>query len=251
MFTAIVMKEARENRWKWLLFGAILLATAILAQVLHGSIVGLVGDLGNSKLTNQLQSQLADPMLYHWGNWYGKNLYQMTTVFAVLSGMAAVAGEVSRGTAPFLFTRPISRQGILWAKVLGGYGPIAITMTVCSFLVLVVARVGGMSLPIRFLSGLPMSLLGALVLYLLAVLASAFFDDQVKAGAAAAALMVLFALPGFFAKTAEYSIFRQMSGPSLLAGEPWPAGVALLLLAVSAGLFSLIALVLRRREFSR
>lgn len=252
MWTAIMSKEVREGRWKWITFASILLGTAILAQVMYTTLTGFSDQLGGTTpLTAQLQRQLADPLLYHWGNWYAKNLFQMTAIFSALMGMSAIAGEVSRGTAPYLFARPLDRTAILAAKVLAGYGTIALVMILTTVLVPIVARMGGMDLPSRFLSGLPMALIGALVLYLIAVTASALLDDPVKAGAAAGLAMALLSVPGFFRDWAQFSIFRQMSGLAVLSGEPYPLVPALILLGGAAGLFAVAAGVLRRKEFTR
>lgn len=254
MWTAVCKKELRETRWKWLCYAGLLVAVAVLAQAMHGLMQDILGDLGapgGSALLQAMLHQLDDPFLYHWSNWYAKNLYQMTTLFAILLGMSTVAGEVARGTAAFLFTRPLARTAVLSAKIAGGYGAMATMMVATTLIAMGVAYLGGMALPARFLSGLPIALLGGLVLYLLSVIASILIDDVVKAGAAAAAVMTVLAIPGWVRGWEIYSIYRQMAGVPVLLGEPWPVVPALVLAAAAMGLFALAAEMLKRKEFTR
>lgn len=254
MWTAVARKELRENRWKWLTLSGVLIATAILAQVMLGPLAEILTGVQGGEMAPLLEAmrqQMSDPLRYFWSNWYAKNLYQMITIFSILMGMSTIAGEVSRGTAAFLFTRPMTRRLVLSAKIAAGYGVMATVVIGTTLVTMLIAQMGDTPLPARFLLGLPMALHGGLVLYLIAVILSILVDDPVKAGASAAVVMMMLSVPGWIKGWGAYSIFRQMAGIPILLAEPWPVVPALILTGAAVLGYVVAVTLLNRKEFTR
>ena len=232
---AVASKEWRENAWKLAIGGGVAGALAVLVPVAYDLLapllqgVELPGALGEA-----VKRQLGDFRTYLWINWYGKNLYQVLAVLAILLGMGTVAGEVSRRTSAFLLSRPLRRETVLRSKALVGLAGLAGVAAGSTAVLVAASALAGYPVdPAWFLAGLPLAVAGSWAVYALAVYASTMFDEPLKAGAAAFVVVLALGLPGWFRSTRVLSPFYHMKGLAVLEGAPaaWPGGLSLLLLA--------------------
>ncbi len=106
---ALLFKEMREGRWKYLIAAAVLVALGVSIPVMYNFVVDMLNTLMQDDAVPPALLELVSPELlelstYLWGNWHMKNLYQAMVVIALVFGSGTIAGEFSRGTAQFLFS---------------------------------------------------------------------------------------------------------------------------------------------------
>ncbi|WP_031517873.1 ABC transporter permease [Desulfofalx alkaliphila] len=251
IYKALIKKELMENRWKyaviliWLLaFGSTLFLSFKWLGDLLQSLTGL-----EAELTNKLMgAMMEDFALYAWANWYGKTFYQSLVLFAIILGMSNIAGEVGRGTASFVFTKPLSRREIFFTKYATGGLGLALVITVSTFAAWLASQFYGEALSLSFLTGIPMAFAGSLVIYSIAVYWSVVFDDQIKAGVAAALTAFVISIPGWFGSTAFLSVFVHMRGwPIYLGQDEWLMPLLAMLL-ISGAIYYLGLRALEKKE---
>jgi len=249
--SVLVGKELRQVRWVlWvglavtLVFGLSLPYFYRFMARMAPSLGMLPGDLGEL-----FRQQLADYRVYLWANWYAKNLYQNLTVIALILGAGAVAGERSRGTLPFLLTLPVTRRQVITAKVVAGAAVLAACTVVPTLAVWASSPwLGGQRAFGTFLLGMPTAWAGALVVLAVAMLASVFTEDVVKAGIAATVACLVLAVPGWFRSSYRLSIFWHMKGFPIVMGQGFPWVSLLVLLALAFLLLWAGAVLVARRD---
>ncbi|MDI6893877.1 MAG: ABC transporter permease subunit [Bacillota bacterium] len=235
----LVEKELRQVRWVlWVGLGLTLLVGLSLPYFYRflSRIAGAGAMLPG--LSGEILRQLADFRVYLWANWYGKNLYQNLTVIALVLGAGALAGERARGTLPFLLTLPVSRRQAVAAKVMAGAVVLALCTVIPTLGVWAASPwLGGESAPEGFLLGMPLAWAGSLVVLGVAVLASVFAHDGVRAGVGAGVVCLALAVPGWFRSTFFLSFFWHMKAFAIMAGPGFPWASLLVLLGAALVLF--------------
>jgi len=254
---ALAWKELRENRWKYVVGAAVLiavaLAVALLFDFVREMLENLLGGPGTGVLPPALdriiQAQFSNYFIYAWINWYGKNLYQVLAILAIVLGMGLVAAESTNKTLSFLLTRPVSRRRVLVVKLGVGAAALAVIIAVSSLTVVLASQLTGHQVPVgRFMLGTLGAWAGATLIFTVAALMSVLFSDQVKAGLAAAVVAAIMSVPSWIPSLRWLSVFRRMQGLSAMAlGEPdWTAFAVML--AVSFGLALAAVYLFERRD---
>lgn len=228
---ALLKKELRETAWKHALALAVLSAMGIMLPFAFDWLGKLQVEIGGV-LGEAYRRQMSDFTLYMWANWYGKNLYQILVIYAVVVGMAQLAGETARHTAGFLFSKPLGREAIYRSKFMAGAAAMLAVTAIATSLAYLAAFAAGKWLPDLFLAGLVVNVAGLLLIYSLALMFSVLFDDQLKAGAAALGSALALGIPGWIPGWSMYSIYRQMHAWPVYTGDSFQLGaVAIMLLA--------------------
>ncbi len=241
----------RENRWKVWSYAAVLLVTAAitaftfnyLGQMLQGAPVPKWAQ-------GQLAAQLAAYPGYAWANWFGKNLYQMATLYLILFGMTAVASEVSRRTSSFLWSKPVPRGTVLFSKWLSSAAVYAVITVLGTLLLYPLSLAAGHGYAIgRHLAALPLVIATGLVVLSLTYVFSVLLDDAVKAGGATALALLFLSLPSWFQKTRHWSLFYYFTaGPVAEDGSPhW--GFVFLMVVLAAAVYAVAQRLLERKDF--
>lgn len=246
---AVIRKEVRESAWKlWLGVGLLILFGGMLGpmfELLGGVLPPGILELLPAWLRGPLGDMLGDYQTYLWYNWYGKNLYQMMTLFAVVFGAGIVAGEVSHRTSGFLHSKPVGRAAVLYAK----YG-VALGVLWAAALAGTAAAVAGSVYaghPVdigRFLLGLPAALAGTAAVLAVVLVASVSARESMKAAALGAVWLLALSTASVVRPLRPFSLFVRMAGGrTALTGQvEWVAvlvmfGAAALLLGVASRLF--------------
>jgi len=256
---ALAWKELRENRWKYVVGTVILiavaLAVALLFDFVREMLEGLLGGPGTGVLPPALdriiQAQFSNYFIYAWSNWYGKNLYQIMAILAIVLGMGLVAAESTNRTLSFLLTRPVSRRRVLLVKLGVGVAALAVIVAVSSLTVVLASRLTGHYVPFGpFMLGAMGAWAGSTLIFTLAALMSILFSDQVKAGLAATVVAAIMSIPSWIPSLRWLSVFRRMQGFSaMMLGEPDWSGFAVML-TFSAGIALAAVYLFERRDIT-
>jgi len=236
---AIVRKEARESVWKLLLAGLLL----IVVGASLGPMYGLLGSLLPPGVLEMLPEWLKGPLMqqihsyniYIWANWYGKNLYQMLTLFSVVFGAGLLAGEVSRGTAGFLFSKPVRRTQVLRTKYAVALGVLAASAVAGTLAAAIASSISGHPVDVLwFLSGLPAALAATALLLSITLVSSVVSRDTVKAAAMAFVVFMAISATAFVRPLRWLWVFGHMTAVRTLASGriDWAAVAGMLLAAL-------------------
>ncbi len=226
---ALMKKELRETAWKHVLALAVLSAIGVTLPFVFDWLGKFQVEIGGA-LGEAYRRQMSDFTLYMWANWYGKNLYQMLVIYAVVVGMAQLAGESARRTAGFLFSKPLGREAIYRTKFIAGASAMIAVMTVATGLTYLAVFAAGKEVPVLFMAGLVVNAAGLLLIYSLALMFSVLFDDQLKAGAAAFGTALVLGIPGWIPGWGMYSIYRQMHAWPVYTGDGFQLGAIVIML---------------------
>lgn len=251
---ALLFKEMREGRWKYFIAAAVLIVLGVSIPLLYHLVGDMLGQLmGDDSippaLLELLPSDLMEMSTYLWSNWHAKNLYQAMVIIALIFGSGTVAGEFSRGTAQFLFSRAVPRKSVVLVKT----GVDLVGMALAALLGTMALDIGaravhGFAVPGTFYAGLVPVMAGAAFVYGLALLASTRIDDPVKAGVAAAVAAALLSIPTFVPAWRNWSVYVHMTGRALLETGTFPWVAVLVIAALAAVLVAAAAESLRRRD---
>ncbi len=245
-----------ETRWRFVVgmlllmcFGAVVVLTHPLLQQMKVEIPNLPGSLADN--VREAFALMSTYDGYVWSQWFGKNLLQFWTLFAVLLGAGGLATEASRGTALWTLSLPVTRRRLLGVRAgLGAIELLALAV-VPSLLVWALSPFVGQSYPLAdVLAYSLMTFVGGMFFYGLAFLLSTLFGDQLKPILTAMAVSIAMGLLSLFDKRlAGYSVYNVMSGQRYFAeGVPPWAGMAVCL-ALAALMFYVSLRVLERRDF--
>ncbi len=229
-------KELREARWKWIIGGGALLVTALLLPFGFDILRSFLSDAPPlpEAWGSLVSSQLGDYTTYLWMNWYGKNLFQLVVVIAVLLGAAPLAGERSRRSMEFLLSQPISRATIFQTKYVSGLTLLWSIIIVTTVAMGPSSAAAGHSLDLlRFIRGLPVTLAGASLFYAISWVYSALLSEEIKAvlagGATCAALIVI----GWIPALKPVSLSNHLAAAQTLQSNDIRWDVTLVLLGLS------------------
>jgi hypothetical protein len=249
-------KSWLETRWRFVL--ALLLGAAFssLTVLAHPSLKSLQVDIAQvpepfRELAERGMTLAGTYPGYVWSQWFGKNLLNVWTFFAVLIGVGGVVTEASRGSALWTLSLPVSRSRLLGTRAFVGALELLALALVPSLLIPVLSPAVGQDYPVREALVYPlMAYAGGMVFYTFSLLLSTVFEEQLKPviiGLGVAFGMSLVTL--FSRRAADYSVFRVMSGEDYFerGAVPW-AGLAVCL-ALSAALYFAALRVLERRDF--
>ena len=245
-----------ETRWRFvagmlllMCFGAVVVLTHPLLEQMKVEIPNLPGNLGE-----QLREAFALMTTYEgyvWSQWFGKNLLQFWTLFAVLLGTGGLATEASRGTALWTLSLPVTRRRLLGVRAGVGAAELLALAVVPTLLVWALSPLVGQRYPLK--DALVYALLtffGGMFFYGLTLLLSTIFGDQLKPILIGMAVSIAMGVVTMFSRRlAEYSVYNVMSGQRYFAeGVPPWAGL-LACLALAASMFYVSLRVLERRDF--
>jgi len=179
---------------------------------------------------------------YLWSQWNAKNLYQVGTILAILLGMNVFAGEVSRGTAGFLMTRPITRAEVFITKASAGAVMLFLIVFLSTLALILSAVIEFGTVDVgRLVVATIITIVGLLVIYSFSLLISVLIDEPVKAGAVSALGVFLSAVPGWFPKTTNFSLFTHITATEYFTDGNLPV-VELLVMVLLITIFLYVSL---------
>lgn len=245
-----------ETRWRFVVgmallmcFGALVVLTHPLLEQMKVEIPNLPGNLGEQ--LREAFALMASYEGYVWSQWFGKNLLQFWTLFAVLLGAGGLATEASRGTALWTLSLPVTRRRLLGVRAGVGAAELLALAIVPTLLVWALSPLVGQRYSLAdALAYALMTFAAGMFFYGLALLLSTLFGDQLKPILVGMAVSIAMgAVTLFSRRLAGYSVYNVMSGQKYFAeGVPPWAGLTACL-ALAALMFYASLRVLERRDF--
>jgi ABC-type transport system involved in multi-copper enzyme maturation permease subunit len=245
-----------ETRWRFyvglaLLTGlsALVVLTYPLASKIVVSVVNPGGWIGERVRTNL--AIISTYRGYVWAQWFGQNLHQVWTVFAILIGVGGIVTESTRGSALFTLSLPVTRRRLLGVRAATGVIELAVLAIVPSLLIPAFSLWIGQTFAVTdaVVYGL-MTFVGGLAFFGLSFLLATVFSDQLKPIIIGLCVAFLIGMLSLMAKElAPYSLYAVMSGKSyFLSGKvPW-FGLAISPV-LAAAMFYLAIRIVERRDF--
>lgn len=245
-----------ETRWRFvcaLVLSAGLCAVVVFTQPmveeLRVETTGFGGRL--DEMMREAMALVSTYPGYVWSQWFGKNLLNVWTFFAVILGAGGVVAEQARGSALWTLSLPVSRRRLLGVRAAVGALELLAVAVVPSLLVPALSPLIGKSYPLGEAVAYALILYaGGLVIYAFTLLLSNLFGDQLKPVIIGLAVVFALGLVSLFSKTlSTYNVYTVMSGQRLyFEGRPPWAGLAACL-AGAAALYLLALRALERRDF--
>jgi len=154
---------------------------------------------------------------YSWSFWITGAFLMILVLFALILGMGGLAGEVSKGTAVFLTSKPISARDVVTTKFFAASSWLAALALVPNLVFSISALVSGHYFTVGplWVSSL-VALCGAITVYTGTLLFSSLLDSPFQALLASIGFWFLVSLPGYFKGTILYSLFFHMKSPEYL-----------------------------------
>jgi len=251
-------KSWLETRWRFLIGLALLMCTAAAVVFAYPRVVkllpmALTADVG-SELGRRIREAAEIQGTYRgylWQQWFGQNLANLLSIFAVVLGTGGLLSQASKGGALFSLSMPVSRNRMLGVRAATGLGELLVLAFVPSLLLPLLSPLVGQSYAIGdALVHSGSTFIQGAVLFSATFLLSTVFSDVwrplliVLCGAA----VVAFCDQVFFGAS-QYSLFRIMSAESYFRGGglPWLGLLAGVL--VSAAMLYGAAANISRRDF--
>lgn len=243
----LIKKELKENLLKFIMESILLIGTAVslvpygyrLTTQLNINFINL-GKLGNQIAA--MLPKLKDLNYFIYSQWFGKNLFEIALLFAVINAAGIIAGETERKSSIFLFSRPLSRNKILLSKLIVVLFYTLIPIVVSTYIILPLSRSIPQQVNIAVFNKLLLeSLVATTVAVLITTTFSIIIDDRVKTGLAAFGIIIGTILIGTI-KPIKYISFANLYVGKF--GIYFPIGLALCII------FAVLSFVLlNRKEF--
>ena len=219
-------KEIEENRIKLLILLPLLAVIALAIPSLYEPYRDCIRNapLWRFHMDEAVLGIIAvDYTSFVWSQWPVKYLLWLSAAAAVLFGAGVLGGEIGRGTALFLASKPVTRREIYTTKAAAGLAMLALCVFIPTLVLVLVSSIKGFFLDHgTFLTAALITFAGAAVIYLGTAVLSVLIPVPFRAGAAAALFWLVASVPGCFDATAVFSIYYHMSGVPywLLGGNP-------------------------------
>ncbi len=193
---ALLKKEFKENFVKFVVETVLLVGVAIslfpfgyrLTQQINPNLFNSIKVIGNAE---NFFAKLKDINFFVYSQWFGKNLFEMALLFAVVNAVGIIAGETERKTAVFLFSRPISRVRIFLAKFIVVIFYTLLPVVLSTYLIIPLSHSIPQKINLILMNKLLFqSLVATSVAISLTIVFSVLINDRVKAGIASLAVII-------------------------------------------------------------
>jgi len=250
-------KSWLDTRWRFLIGLALLMLAAGGIVLYYPEVVKLLPLVPNIDTSGPLGRRIKeaaelqrDYRGYVWSQWFGQNVTQTGTLFAVLLGSG---GPVTQGSGGALFTLslPVSRNRLLEVRAAAGLAEWLVLALVPSLLIPLLSPAVGQTYAVTsaLVHAVCLFVAGG-VFFSLALLLSTVFTDLWRPLLLACAAAVVLAIGELFARDlSRYGLFTLMSGERYFRTGAVPWLGLLVGAALSALLLYGAAMNIARRDF--
>ncbi len=238
-------KSWLDTRWRFLIGFGILALSACAVVLGYTRAVQLLALVPNADIGGEIGRRIkenAELMRtyrgYVYAQWFGQNLIQTWTIFAVLLGSGGLVSSGSEGAALFTLSLPVSRNAIVGARAATGLAELFVLALVPSILIPVLSPAVGQSYSLAdVLAHTACAFVAGTVFFHLALLLSTVFYDIWRPLLLTLAVALLTSLVEQFARGGTaVGIYHVMSGDSYFKGNGFPLAGLIGSAAVSAAL---------------
>jgi len=249
-------KSWLDTRWRFLI-GLAILALSTCAVVLgYPRAVRLLELVPNVDVGGEIGRRIKESAElmrtyrgYVYAQWFGQNLIQTWTIFAVLLGSGGLVSSGAEGAALFTLSLPISRSAIVGARAATGLAELFLLALIPSLLIPFLSPAVGQSYSIvDVLVHSACVFIGGALFFHLALLLSTMFHDIWRPLLLTLAVALVVSLVEQFIGNGP-GIYHVMSGDSYFRGAGLPWLGLLLCAAGSVALFYAATANLAKRDF--
>lgn len=233
-------KEFKAAKFK-IAVGMILpIALAVSIPYMYEFLMGMMQTVPIPEFAGEQVKMFSNFSYYVWFNWFGKNLFQIVSMLALIFGAGLISAEVSRKTIHFLLTKPISRRQVFAVKYFMTLASLAVVVVISTAVLYIAVSLTGHSLPLlKLLQNSLVAMTGFALIYSIAVYFSTLFDQTLKSFLASLVVVVLLSVPSYFTSFKTFSLYYQMSGLAIYKGEGFPYVPFLVIAAAIACIYKL------------
>jgi ABC-type transport system involved in multi-copper enzyme maturation permease subunit len=243
-------KELRAGRWKFIAGLPILVLTAVSIPLVFEYTLRFMDSAPVPEFARGQVALLKDFRFFVWSQWFGKNLTQMGTIIAIIFGAGIVSSEVTRRTIQFLLVKPVRREEIFTVKYIVNLASIALITVIASFSLYITLAASNQTYPaVHLIEQTVLAVAGLSVVYSIAVYFSTIFDQAMRSALASIFAVFLLYIPGWVPFMEKYSLFYQMSGPGIYAGQGFPLVTLVVFAAITTTLYYLGRKRFANRDF--
>lgn len=168
----LLKKELNQAKWAIAILLLILGATALSLPFAYSITAKYLQSPQLAVLPETIRRDLAlikDFPSFIWGNWFGKNLFQISYLAAITLAVQ-LFGEVKHPAMGFLLTKPFSRRGVFANKFFVGALALAGMIAISTVLLfLEVNFIGQQLVPSLLVQGVLVNILGAWAVFAVTV----------------------------------------------------------------------------------
>ena len=251
-------KSWLETRWRFVIGLVLLMLSAAATVLAYPQVVKLLPMVSNVDLSGEIGRRVTESLElardyrgYVWSQWFGQNMTQQWSLFAVLLGTGGLLAQASGGGALFTLSLPVSRNRLLGVRAATGLAELLVLAFVPSLLLPVLSPAIGQTYGIgdALVHSACMFIAGS-VFFSLAFLLSTVFSDVWRPLLIVLCVAIVLALSEYvFPDLARYSLFRVMSAEVYFRGGGLPWLGLLASAAVSAAMLYAATRNIARQDF--
>ncbi len=246
---SLFKKELRESRWKIIIGFIIFILTAVSVPLLFKYVKDIFTQLPEIPGFEGFERFLQDYNSYTWSQWNGKNLYQVGTILAIITGMNLISGEKVSKTLEFLLAKPVSRSTLYFTKFAAGVISLGLVIWGSTVVLYIVSLIMGHNLlPGKLMVSTLITFIGLIFVFTLTLLFSTILEEPVKVGLLSALCLILLAVPGWFEKTFRLSVFHHMKAFEYFFEGKFPLTALIIISLFSLGMYYMGFKIFERAE---
>ena len=225
-------KSWLETKWRFVIGLVLLLISAGSTVMIYPQVVKLLPMASQMDLGGELGRRVAESAQlsreyrsYVWSQWFGHNMTQFWTLFAVLLGSGGLLAQSAGGGALFTLSLPVSRSRLVGVRAGTGLAELLALAFVPSILIPMLSPSIGQTYGIRdvLVHSACMFIAGS-VFFSLTFLLSSMFSDVWRPPLIVLCVAVVLALFEYAIRDlSRYNLYRVMSAESYFRGTglPW------------------------------
>jgi ABC-2 type transport system permease protein len=247
-----------ETRSRFLIGLALLICSAGATVFAYPKVQELLTTVPSMDLGGEIGRKVREAALlassyrgYVWSQWYGQNLIQLWTIFAVILGTGGLLSQMSGGGGLFTLSLPVSRRELLTVRAAAGLAELLILALVPSLVIPILSGAVGQSYGLgdSFVHAMCLFVGGAVFFCLSFLLSTVYSDVWRPLLAALFAAGILAIAEQFVDGLSRYSVIGAMSGESYFRGGGLPWAGLFVSVALSAAMLYGAVVNLARRDF--
>lgn len=234
------LKEFNAAKFKIAAGMVLPIALAVSIPFMYEFVMGMMQSVPVPDFAREQVDRFNDFSYYVWFNWFGKNLFQIVSILALIFGAGLISAEVSHKTVHFLLTKPISRKQVFAVKYLTSLASLASVVIISTIvLYLAVAAAGHGQEVLKLMQNSIMAIAGFALIFSIAVYFSTVFDQTLKSFLVSLLIVVLLSVPNYLTSLRPFSLYYQMTGLGIFKGEGFPYIPFLVITAVTVVIYKL------------